>query len=277
MLTIFAMILSYVYELILCMFLFSRMLERRYSYQITTAGTLIGSSSICLMKIPFYFFAPSFNAGLLNLAGIGIMIIYQVVLFRAALVKRVLALVFYYVYMFSGEMVTMNITCLIFGRNEIMQLESNYTLTGVILMSLWATLFFYPVLCLWELLLKAEHHRRRGHLWLCVLLPLDQFLLMEYFVQTYEAERLTPPVWSVGGIILGILADVYMFFLFYRENRQFQLSQELLEEQELYRREQLYYEHLKESQEETARIRHDYQNYILVLRNMIQKRGDNNT
>ena len=73
---------------------------------------------------------------------------------------------------------------------------------------------------------------------------------------------------TMNGCILGLIADVYMLLLFVRLSKKNETKKQLeglKHQQEL---EQMRYEQLKKSQEETAKIRHDFQNYILTLKRM---------
>lgn len=277
MLTVVCLILSFGYNELIFMIFFSRTLKRRYSNKVTLFGTALGWIAICVLKVPFFFYLGIFNLTVLNLIVLAIICIYQIVFFQGTPVKRALSMVCIYVYMFFMEMVSLNLCCLFTGENRIMRVESDYTLTALFLMFVLLILGFYPLLGFWNLLLQFEKNSVGSKLWLCILLPLSQYFFMEYFAQEYEVQYLNIPTWSVIGLFLGILADFYMFLLFDRENRQRRAEQGLFQEQELYRREQLYYEQLKEGQKETDRIRHDLQNYVLALHNMMQKENETHT
>lgn len=272
MLTVISLVLSYGYTTIIAAVFFSRTLERRYSYKITASGSALCWIALCLLKLPFFFSVGVPNMAVFNGIGLLFMFAYQISLFRATPIKRILSMVFYYGFMFFGEMLSTHVATLIFGGNRFLQAESAYTVAGTFMICLWATLALYPAVCLWDLLMSVGKGRGEKRLWLCVLLPLSQCLLLEYFVDAYESKFRNIPPWSFGGMALGLLLDFYMFFLFYRENRQYHAEQELLMEREIYSREQVYYENLRKNQEETARLRHDYQNYMQVLENMAEKK-----
>lgn len=183
---------------------------------------------------------------------------------------------FYYLYLHMAEVISLECAYLITGEYGLMQSESDFTVLAIFIMLIMLTLFFYPLECLWNLLLRVEGHKK-WHLWLCVLLPLSQYIWFEYLIDSYEIKQRNIPACMIWGMALGVLADFYMFFLFYRQNQQEQAEQALLCERDFYRREQIYYENLRESQEEAARLRHDFQNYIQTLENMTQKGGVHST
>lgn len=275
MLTVISLILSYGYSTIIAAVFFSRTLERRYSYKITACGSVLCWVAHCLLKLPFFFCVGVPNMAVFNGIGLLFMFAYQISLYRAAPIKRILSMVLYYGVMFFGEMLSTHVATLIFGENRFLQTESAYTVAGTFIICLWATLALYPAVCLWDLLMSVGKGRGEKRLWLCVLLPLSQCLLLEYFVDAYESKFRNIPPWSFGGMALGLLLDFYMFFLFYRENRQYHAERELLMEREIYSRERVYYENLRKNQEETAKIRHDFQNYILTLDHMAKGRRTN--
>lgn len=75
-----------------------------------------------------------------------------------------------------------------------------------------------------------------------------------------------------GGLLLSVITEIGVFELLNRSEERYRLETELRETRHYYEMEQIRYEQLKEMQEETARIRHDFQNYLLVLRNMGENR-----
>lgn len=178
---------------------FSRTLERRYSYKITASGSALCWIALCLLKLPFFFSVGVSNMAVFNGIGLLFMFAYQIGLFRAAPVKRILSMVLFYVVMFFGEMLSTHTATLIFGENRFLQTESAYTVAAVFIMCLWATLALYPAACLWDLLMRVEKGRGEKRLWLCVLLPLSQWVLLEYFIETYESKFRNIPPWSFGG------------------------------------------------------------------------------
>lgn len=273
MLTIGALILSYAYTTTMGTLFFSSVLKQRYSRRITALGTALCWMVQCLLKMPFFFSIGMQQIAWVNMIAMINMFVYQICLFRATPVRRILSMALFYVYEFSGDLIATRIACIVFGGNKMMQTDSGFTLMGICITCLWATTALYPVICLWRLLMRVGKGQRERRLWLCVLLPLSQCILMEYFVDRYASKYRNIPAWSFAGMMLGLFVDFYMFFLFYREEQRYLAEQELLRERELYNKEQVYYENLRESQEETARLRHDYQNYMQVLENMAQK-GD---
>lgn len=273
MLTICLMILSFGYDTFLFMLFYLKTLQPRYSIKTTIWGTIFCWIGFSFLKVPIFFSIGMKYTGVLNVIIMIILCIYQKLLFQGTPAKRVLSMVLFAVYMYFMELVAVRVANLIVGENRLMDLESNFTLISLIIIDILLAFGYYPLLCLWNLLLKISWNSTSGRRqWLCVILPLSQYFLMEYLAITYNIRQEVIPGLSIWGFLLGVLADFYMFILFYRDNRKRKAEEALQQEQKLYEREQLYYEHLQESQKEIAGIRHDYQNYILVLRNLSQKK-----
>lgn len=273
MLTICVMLISFGYNTFLFMLFFIKTLERRYSLHATFWGTIACWTGICLIKVPVFVSIGIKYTMLLNIVVILLILMYQLIFFQAALVRRALSFVLFCVYMYFMELVAVRAAYLIVGESRMMQLDSNFTLISLIIIDILLVFGFYPLLCLWNLLLKIGWKSTGGgQQWLCVLLPLSQYFYMEYLAITYNIQQEAIPILAICGLLLGIAGDFYMFVLFNRENKKRKAEESLLQEQQLYERERLYYEHLKESQKEIARVWHDYQNYILVLHNISKKK-----
>jgi len=267
MLTVCLTIAAYGYDELLFLLFFDKTLGRRYSYKATLGATALCWAVHCLLKVPVLFRAGTSYITLLNLITLAVFFVYQAVMFYGSLVKRALSMALFYVYMILMELISLKLAYLMAGEYKLMQVESNFTIFALLWMFPLLAFGFYPLLCIWDLLQRVKWNRA-GRQWLCVFLPLSQYFFLEYFARDYSARQQAVPAISILGMALGILADCYMFLLFYRENQRIEAEKELLEEKRMYERERLYYEHLKESQQETSRIRHDYQNYILMLSSM---------
>ena len=79
------------------------------------------------------------------------------------------------------------------------------------------------------------------------------------------------PVPVLLGVFLAVAADVYMLIVFDQAQKRAQIEKELRLKRHLQELEQFRYDRLRSVQEETARLRHDFQNYLLTLRAMSEK------
>ena len=89
-----------------------------------------------------------------------------------------------------------------------------------------------------------------------------------HLTQVYILRVGNYPIVVLGGIGLGIIADVYMFYLFHQSNNREKVEKELRQVNHQYELEKIRYEQLQDKQEEVTTVRHDFQNYVLILKNM---------
>ena len=128
-------------------------------------------------------------------------------------------------------------------------------------------LAFYMAFAIWRLL-TGNRWIKGGRLWLCILLPLGQCMFMWYLCTSYLYQGEAIPFAALAGTILGLLADVFMFLIFDRAWERENMEEKLRLQEYLHEREQIRYDRIHASIEETARLRHDFQNYLLALRAM---------
>ncbi|MCD8151372.1 MAG: hypothetical protein LUE92_17885, partial [Clostridiales bacterium] len=85
----------------------------------------------------------------------------------------------------------------------------------------------------------------------------------------------TVPFVTLLGFVVAVAADSWMVYVFNQAWRREKVETELRLQKHLYEMERLRYERLEENRKETDRIRHDYQNYSLMLRELLEeKRAD---
>ena len=70
------------------------------------------------------------------------------------------------------------------------------------------------------------------------------------------------------ALLLSVATEIGVFELLERAEERNRLESELRQMQHYYDMEQIHYEQLRELQEQTARIRHDFQNHLLMLQSM---------
>ena len=104
--------------------------------------------------------------------------------------------------------------------------------------------------------------------WLSLFFPISQFTIGIYTAGKWLANRMLMPTMSIVGLCVGLVADIYMIMIFLRSNSRRIAEKNLEQINQKYELEQMRYEQLKENQEEVSKIRHDFQNYILTVKNM---------
>ena len=104
--------------------------------------------------------------------------------------------------------------------------------------------------------------------WMILFLPVSQWILGIYMSAKYFAHGESIPAMNMIGVCIGLAANIYMIVIFMRSNSRRRAEKALEQINQKYELEQMRYEQLKENQEEISKIRHDFQNYILTIKNM---------
>ena len=102
--------------------------------------------------------------------------------------------------------------------------------------------------------------------WFALLLPVSQHIILQYLYVKYTGKLNTISRMVGFGIVLGLIGDILMFWLFERSNTRKQAEEELRKLKYQYEKEQVRYTALLEKQEEISKMRHDFQNYVLVMK-----------
>lgn len=271
MITIIALLVAYLYSDILLMFFWAKVLGRKYTWKITLAVSLIRYVIGSSIKI-FCFLNYGLNiVGILSLFAFFTFIIIIVILYKGSIWKQLLSFWVITMVMNLIDSLGMDLTTFLFGEFDFMNLDSyQYTIFYICISYVFITISSLGVLFVWKKVEKMDWSLI-GLQYLCILLPISQFILLNYYVNKYllHAEQL--PITIVIGVILAFLADCYMLFLIYRLNIRKHAEIELHQVLHQYEMEQIHYNELKKQQDEMSKIRHDFQNYILT----IEKLGEN--
>ena len=267
MLTIIVLMGAYLWSAFLMQYFFSRTLGEKFSSRVTFWGTIIMWAIQCVAKL---FPMLIWGAGIvvyLNTMLIIFSVVYVAVLYKRNLGIRILAFIVLYVVQGLMDMIGMNITGLLVGNYELMELDSNYMLVVVFFSAPLVTLGTVFLEKIWKLMEQIDWKSRNAQ-WLCLILPVSQYVVMWKIAMRYSVQFQAVPLLAILGTVLAILGDIYMFMLFYRANKRDHAEKELNEMKHQQELEQLRYQQLKVGQEETAKIRHDFQNYIMTLKQM---------
>ena len=192
----------------------------------------------------------------------------NILLFKASLCKRILAVTFFWSYEFLGEFIALKVAYAITGELTILQLGSAFMNLSLVLMMVYSALFFYPLLWIWDKMRNVE--------WLMLLFPLSQFVLSSTYVVRCESIHSVVSFAAGLGMLLGVVGDCYMFSLFYLRERRKRVEHEIRNIRYLWERERIRYKELEERQKDSARIRHDFQNYLLMLQKITRENGEEN-
>lgn len=264
MATIGLMLLSWGYTAIIMFVFCCKTMERRYSYGWIALGTFVYYVVTCAVKIPLLFSEGSEALSWLNGLGIVFFLVISFILFKAEWPRRILAITFLWTYLLISEVTASGIAYLVTGSLEILEINSDYMLVGLMLVMLCMTVFLVPALWLWKQMLKIEWFFGRGQ-WLSILFPISQWGLFESYVIGCNNIYTVASLVSGVGIVLGVAGDCYMFRMFYRNGQELKAEDELRRLRYFREKDRIYYERLEKEVRETARIRHDFQNYLLML------------
>lgn len=267
MLTIIILMGSYLWSAFLMQYFFARTLGERFASKVTFWGTVIMWVIQCLTKLfPMLIWGAEIVV-YCNVILIIFSMIYVGVLYKKSFGVRMLAFIVLYVVQGVMDMIGMNIVGMILGYHAVMELDANYMVTVVCVSMPLVSLGTICLKKIWKLTERVDWKLGNTQ-WLCLILPVSQYVVMWKIAMRYSVQFQSVPLEAVLGTVLALLGDVYMFVLFYRSNKRDHAEKELnglKHQQEL---ERVRYEQLKESQEEMAKMRHDFQNYVLTLKQM---------
>ena len=222
-------------------------------------------------KLPAMYLADEYNMSMIMVVQCLSMFAYLFPFYRSTLVKKLSAFMLVAAALGVAEFTSILIAGTVFDiGSRPMQPGSAFTAAGLLIMRPLATLAYYAAFQVWNLL-QHSSWIRGGRQWLCVILPLSQIFLLWYLTEAYTEESATLPLPALAGVFLAFAADIYMVVIFDQAQKREQMENELRIRKRLYELEQLRYDRLRSSQEETARLRHDFQNYLLVLRGLLEK------
>ena len=256
---------SYLITDFLYLYYFDRVLGKRYSMKIMVFATFLLWFSDCTLKL-----FPQFIFGL-DLSGISSVlmiltsIIYAALCFYGTFKRKMLAVLLYMLIQMVMDFIGLKMTILITGSNEIY--NTSFLQVGIICSCSMITLG--TVIGAWA---WAHFENRRWKVeryqWCCLILPLSQCIVLSYNgLRNLENNNVIS--WMIiSGVMLGFLADVYMFWLFERINAKKRAESEMRKLSHQYQIEKMKFEQLKAVQEETAKMRHEMQNYLLTIKNM---------
>ncbi len=259
---------AYLYDFILLMLYFSGCLGRRFSRMVTFLGTVACWVAFCCFKLlPVY--QADYNPTLPALFQLLVLGFYLCFFFGSSLPKKLLAALLQLATLSLLEFFTMRLLYTVIQPGEPVPIDSPILALGTLIMiplALLVCVFNYD---LWKLFESRQWKWTHSRLqWICLLLPLGQGLLLTDYIRIYLNAIEQIRVSVLLGILLSMLADAGMFFLLEEAAEQSRLEEALRLQKRLYQREKYHYEELMQTQQETAKLRHDYQNYLLMLQEL---------
>lgn len=267
-------ILAYAHDVLMAMLYFSKTLGRRHSMKITVLATAGLWILMCAYKLPaLYLNSQDYNSNLLVVVQTFLTLTYLLAFYKSSFVKKLLAFLLMTAALGVAEFTTVLITGTIWEtEGGAIEVSPSFLVAGLLLVRPLVTLGYYAAFQIWNAL-QRSFWIRGSRQWLCIILPLSQAFLLWYLADMYPREMELFPVSVLAGVILGFAADIYMFVIFEQAQKREQTEHEICLQKHLYELECLRYNRLKESLEEAARLRHDFQNYLLVIRSMAEEKN----
>lgn len=267
MISVLAISAAYLWNDFLYVYFYRNIFRERYSRKVTFWATITLWLVQFLTKI-----VPSFIIGLEVAMYLSVlMLLFHVIhlygVFEGSIIKRAAALAIATSVQGFMDYLGLNLTSRIVGNYDLLVIGSNFNLVAVCVSTPVITIGMLLLTKMWGIL-KSEEWKITRKEWPCVMLPVSQMLWLWHMIIVYSVNYKSIPVLMLIGSILGLAADIYMLVLFVKLNKKNEAERQLKELNHLYQLEQIRYEQLKENQEETAKIRHDFQNYILTLKQM---------
>ena len=113
------------------------------------------------------------------------------------------------------------------------------------------------------------------NIWIFILFPLSQYLMIRNFPTDIIRGKVTYeyPWQTLSSLLLGIAADVILFYVMLTQGEKEKIKQQLAETEKLMELEKGYYETIEIHREETAKIRHDFNNQLTAALH-IAKNGE---
>lgn len=267
MITIVGAVISNIYGLFLSMYFWNKMLGRKYSLKFTVNITLLYSILGCLIKLVSFWNIGLNMVTITSIFTFATHVLYIIFLFESSVGKKVLVATFSMIMMIFMEVFSINVATAIFGEFELLQFNSWYTVVELVITNAFITIGFWLWGWLWRCLERIKWENVQ-YQWFCLILPLSQWFIVLHLTQIYSLRIGSYPVIVIASLVLSVMSDIVMFYLFYRSNNREKTEKELRQINYQYELEKIRYEQLNEGREEVAKIRHDFQNYILTIKNM---------
>lgn len=259
----FVLMIAYFYSDFLYIYYYERILGLRYSRKITFITTFCMWLFDCSFKLfPQYLWGLD-QTGFVNLIMVLTLFLYALLLYNGSIMKRCLATVVYMVVQVTMDLLGMQIASLIVESQELF--ETTYVIASACCSAITITLGTVLTVWIWRKMNERKWKIDR-YQWITLFLPASQYVILQR-IGVYSAKEIgISSTIFVVGIVLGLIGDIYMFWLFERSNTKKKAEEELKQLQHQYELEKIRYTSLLKKQDEISKLRHDFQNYILIMK-----------
>lgn len=262
---LFIFIVSYLVTDFLYLYFYDRVLGKKYSIKIMILATLILWILDCTFKLFPEYLCGIDQTGISSIIMIITSFMYAFVCFYGSLKRKMLAVLMYMLLQMAMDLAGLEIAMLITGIKEVY--NTVFLQVGVICS--WSMITLGTVIGAWAWnYFEGRRWNIDRYQWVCLILPFSQCALMQSAAMRNLGKNSMISWIIVAGVVMGLLANVYMYWLFERNNKRKAVEKEIRILQQQYEIERMKFEQLKIMQEETARMRHEMQNYLMTIKNM---------
>ena len=262
---VYILAITFFYTDFLYFYFYRKILQCKYSLKTTILITIGMWIFDCTVKlIPQYIFEID-QSVFLNVIMTLSSIVYVLMVFQGTIIKRLMATLVYMIVQMLMDIAGMELAVVFTGAKEIFDIK--YLNVAAFCSCLMITLGTVACVWIWK---KIEDRKWRidNYQWFCMILPISQYIIFQGIAaRQIRSFEYVNTVVALGGVI-AFLADIIMLWMFEKSNARRKAEIEMRHLNQQYELEKMRYEQLKESQEEMAKMRHDFQNYVLVLKHM---------
>lgn len=221
-----SLMLSYFYTDLLFIYVWENLCGLKYSKKVTVFGTILLWMSDCILKIfPQYVFGMQIS-GYLNVIMIVSGMIYILFLYGSSVTKKLFVFLIYTFIQAGMDMIGMNMAGILTGEYAFLEVDSNFTLVLICCSAITITLGTVMFVWIWKCFERKNWGISKIQ-WLCLILPLSQYSVIQGMAIKYSQQSEAIPIMVGIGLILGLLADIYMMVLFAELNKKKLAEKEL--------------------------------------------------
>ena len=257
-------LITFFYTDFLYMYVYTYLLGMKYSTKITVLGTIaMWIFDVCVKLIPQAFFALE-NVAVIELAMFLSTGAYIGIFYYGTVVKKLLVFFLYSIVQMGMDMLGYQLSGIVLGNYEFLTVNYKHTLVLAVCSTVFIIMGTMIFVWIWKMI-EYRKYNFYTYQWICTVFPLSQLMILQSMTTKSIIENLSIPIGRILGYFIGIIAIIYMFVIFNRLNEKKGVELELEQLMHQYELEKLRFEEMKINQEETAKIRHDFQNYVLTL------------
>ena len=261
------LVLKYLFDDCLMMYFYSKVLGRRYALKVTIFFTFVWWLTQDFSKILVFLEIGFVWVDALQAISLLLCFLFAICLFKNTLGKRILASVWVCSLLVALELLSYIPGTILAGNFAIMDPDSSFTMWVILIQSPFEVIGVLLSIRLWKWIERIEWRANVQQL-MWVILPLSQMCFLLHASIYYSLDSMHIPIRIYVGLLIGIIADGYGCYLFIRSNKKEKAEKELKHLKAQYELERVRYEELMKTEEEIQKLRHDYANYCMTIKNM---------